>query len=107
MTKINLQKDKDGRCTSYEDCYRKNHRMGTFAASWINEKLKDGVNTWSHSGVYCGEQFGRDLSLHERRLVYLGMLVAYVNGDKCAHWTEEQRTEALRKAWRHIQRNKE
>ncbi|MFW6184345.1 MAG: hypothetical protein ACOC8X_11160 [Chloroflexota bacterium] len=107
MTKISLKQNDDGRCVSYEKSYKSNHRMGVFTGSWIDETRQEGVNTWSHSGVYCGEQFGRDISMHERRLVFLGMLVAYVNGDKCAHWTDEQRTEALQIAWRHIQENKE
>lgn len=103
---IDLRCINDGRNIKPE-AYETNFRMGTFTGSWNNPKEEGGVNSWAHAGGFCREQFGQvedgNWTMHERRLVFLGMLVAYVNGDRCANWTDEQRKKALKDAWEHIE----
>lgn len=102
---IDLRAEYDSRNTKPE-AYISNARMGTFLGSWKNPDEEGGEKSWAHAGGFCRRQFGSvddgNWTLHERRLVFLGMLVAYVNGDKCAHWTNEERKEALDTAWQHI-----
>lgn len=102
MTEIDLTSDNDKRRKGFKDGYDTKSRMIAFIGSWKDESKREGENTWSHIGVYCGERFGRNLKKQERRLVYLGLLVAYINSDRCAHWTNEQREQALHIVWEYI-----
>ena len=103
---IDLRTGHDSRNEHFKK-YLTNHRMGTFTGSWNNPEEESGENTWAHLGGYCRRRFGKvtdnDWTMHERRLVFLGLLVGYVNGDRCADWTPEQREEALQVAWDHIE----
>ena len=86
--------------------YTDNARMRAFIGSWKDVTKMEGRNTWSHLGIYCRESFQRTLRKQERRLVFLGLLVAYINGDRCAHWTEEERERALEVAWTFIEKKR-
>jgi hypothetical protein len=99
MSDIDLTMENDRRRNRFEEGYDSNARMVAFIGSWKNVTKQEGNNTWSHLGVYCRKHFGKGLKKQERRLVYLGMLVAFVNGDRCAHWTDEERERALQIAW--------
>lgn len=92
------------------DKYAGNARMGTFLGSWSNPIEENGRNTWAHIGGFCRRQFGTDetgnWTIHERRLVFLGLIVAYVNSDRCANWTDEEREQAIRVAWDFIDSNR-
>lgn len=106
MTKIDLTIENDGRCRDFDDCYSSNARMRAFIGSWKDVSKSKGNNTWSHIGVYCRDSFVRSLKKQERRLVFLGLLIAYINGDRCAQWTDEEREEALRIAWEFIEKKR-
>ncbi len=105
MTKLDLTIAHDGRFNDFPDGYDSNRRMSAFSGSWKKASQSGGANTWSHAGVYCRQRFGK-LKKQERRLVYLGMLVAYINGDRCSHWTDEQKDKALKTAWKLIDKNR-
>lgn len=101
MGKIDFRSGQDGRC-GQADCYAHNHRMGAFLAGWSNEAEQGGANSWTHAGIYCRQQFGSELDTRSRRLIFLGMLAAFVNGDACADWTDAEREQVLEIAWRKV-----
>jgi hypothetical protein len=39
-----------------------------------------------------------DIPVEQRRKLYYGALAQFVNSTRCAHWTDEDRLEALRLA---------
>ena len=80
MSTIDLTQNNDGRLIDFEG-YDHNRRMGTFTGSWGDSTKTGGQNTWSHLGVYCGQHLGPDVPDTEQRLIYLGLLIAYINGD--------------------------
>ncbi len=105
---IDLKLVADNRNEAYA-AYEKNYRMRTFGGSWTNRNLHGGENTWAHLGIFCRQQFDEpddgNWTSHEKRLVFLGLIVGYVNSDKC-DWEPEDRKEALETAWDYIRRNR-
>lgn len=105
---INLWSIPDNRNESFE-AYSKNNRMRTFGAFWKSTEFHGGENTWAHLGIFCRQMFGEAndeyWTPHERRLVYLGLLVGYLNSDKC-NWEPKDKERALKVAWRYIKRKR-
>lgn len=76
-------------------------RQKAFLSGWqlfLNEgSYKKNVLHWFTVGAYFASVLG-DLPRPERRMIYYASLAEYLKSQKCSHWSDEQRYEALQLA---------
>ena len=87
-------------------------RLSAFLRGWTNwakygEHPQD-VLHWQTMGALYASTFGsqeaaKQVPVDVRCELYHVALLAYVNSQRCAHWTDEQRKEALRLSWEEVE----
>lgn len=115
MIQINWQNDnRDPMPAKYTtDWHVDKGRLSAFLRGWTNW-VKYGhhpqdVLHWQTMGALYASTFGSrekaDQILEVVRCeLYHVALLAYVHSQRCAHWTDEQRAEALRLSWEEVER---